>query len=436
MTAKRFPLSFCLLILLFSAPAWAGNGANLHGIGAVNSAMGGAGVALPNDALAALDNNPALLAKLAGHRMEFSTEFAKAKNAVSSTVSGPGFSVSGRTEDDGKVAVVPAFAWTHHSTTSSAAYGMGFLGISGFGVDYPQDPSNPLLAPQPRGFGRVFSSYTLLKIPVAFAWQATPHLAIGLAFDAARATLESDPAGFAAPDCTVGLGGGTCFVPRVATDSEFGYGGQVGLLWEVTPTFNIGASYQSKLSFSSFEWNSAHANPLRSDFGTARKIRFHLDAPSSAIVGIGWKPTPNVQVALDAKRIGYGDAAGFGGTGFDSQGNAKGLGWKNITVIAAGIQWQTGPKLSLRAGYNRSENPIPDALTFQSVVAPGVLRNHGCIGLGYWLYPNLQANLALYRAFKNTGSGPFLGPAGPVPGTRVENEMTLDSAVLTFSFRL
>ncbi|HEY8021343.1 MAG TPA: outer membrane protein transport protein [Thermoanaerobaculia bacterium] len=436
MIRKRFVSLSCLLASLLAAPSWAGNGATLHGVGAVNDSMGGAGVALPNDALGALDNNPALLAKLSGHRMEFSTEYAKAKNAVESTVSGPGFSVSGRTNEDGKPAVVPAFAWTHHSSTSSVAYGMGFLGLAGFGVDYPQDASNPILAPQPRGFGRVFSSYTLLKIPFAFAWQATPTLAVGLAFDAARASLESDPAGFAAPDCTVGLGGGTCFVPHVNIDSEFGYGGQVGILWEVTPAFNIGASYASKISFSSFEWNSAHANPLRADFGTARRLRFKVDAPATAIVGIGLKLTPNLQVALDAKRLAYGDAAGFGGTGFDSQGNANGLGWKNITVLAAGVEWRPGPKLALRAGYNRSENPIPDNLTFQNVIAPAIFRNHACLGLGYRLYANLEANLALYRAFKNTASGPFLGPTGPVPGTQVKQEMTLDSGVLTFSFRL
>jgi len=440
MTSQRL-LLLSLLLLLFSVPAWAGDGAVLHGIGAVSSSMGGAGVALPNDALGALNGNPALLAKLGGHRMEFSTEFAKAKNAVSSTVhvsvpGSPGFDVSGRTEDGGRVSVIPAFAWTHHSAQTSAAYGMGFLGLAGFGSDYPQDPSNPILAPQPHGFGRVFSSYTMLKIPVAFAWQATPRLAIGLAFDAARETLESDPAGFAAPDCSGSPANPTCFVPRVNTDSAFGYGGQVGILWEVTPTFNVGASYNSKLSFSSFDWNSSHANPLRADFGTARQIRFKLDAPASATVGIGWKPTQNLEIAIDGKRIAYGDTAGFGTSGIDAQGNSKGLGWKNITVLAAGVQWRPSPRLALRAGYNRSENPIPDALTFGSVEAPAVFKNHACVGLGFAVYKNLEANLALYRAFKNSGTGPFLSPSGPVPGTHVTTEMTLDSALMTLSFRL
>ncbi len=441
MSPKRLLLSSILLTSLLSLPAWAGDGAQLHGIGAVNSAMGGAGVALPNDAIGALNGNPALLAKLSGHRMEFSTEFAKAKNAVSSSVhvsipGTPGFDVSGRTADDGKVAVIPEFAWTHHSSTSSAAYGMGFLGLVGFGVDYPQDPHNPLLAPQPQGFGRVFSSYSLLKIPFAVAFQATPRLAVGLSFNAARATLSADPAGFAAPDCSGSPSNPTCFYPRVNDDSEFGYGGQVGILWEVTPTINVGASYASKISFSSFQWDSAHANPGLPNFGTARTIRFKVDAPATAAVGLGLKLAPNFQVALDAKRIDYGDAAGFGGSGFDAQGNAKGLGWKNSTVFAAGAEWRPSARLALRAGYNHAENPIPDDLTFQNVIAPAIFENHACLGLGFGIYQNLELNLAVYRAFKTTASGPFLSRFGPVPGTQVKNEMTLDSGLLTFSFRL
>ncbi|HEV3077497.1 MAG TPA: hypothetical protein VHB47_23960, partial [Thermoanaerobaculia bacterium] len=60
--------------LLGAVPAAAGNGHFLHGVGAVNDAMGGAGVALPNDTLGALNLNPALLTELDGSGFEFSAE--------------------------------------------------------------------------------------------------------------------------------------------------------------------------------------------------------------------------------------------------------------------------------------------------------------------------------------------------------------------------
>src|SRR5262245_24044807 len=88
------------VLLLASVPAWGANGHLLHGVGAVNSAMGGAGVALPNDALGALNLNPALLTQLDGSKFEFSAEYNDAKNAVESSVTIPGVGTfSGRTED-------------------------------------------------------------------------------------------------------------------------------------------------------------------------------------------------------------------------------------------------------------------------------------------------------------------------------------------------
>src|SRR5215510_1964156 len=93
-----------LLALVLAAPAaYAGNGHMLHGIGAVNSSMGGAGVALPIDPLGALLLNPALLTDLDGSRFSFSAEYNTQKNAVSSRV-GP---FSGRTEDDSDPALIP-----------------------------------------------------------------------------------------------------------------------------------------------------------------------------------------------------------------------------------------------------------------------------------------------------------------------------------------
>src|SRR5215470_18096480 len=107
----RMNLKVCSLLLaaaaLAAAPAAAGNGHFLHGVGAVNSAMGGAGVALPNDTLGALNLNPALLTELEGNGFEFSAEYAKPGNAVTSQV-GP---FSGRTQESGRTPLIPAFGF-------------------------------------------------------------------------------------------------------------------------------------------------------------------------------------------------------------------------------------------------------------------------------------------------------------------------------------
>jgi long-chain fatty acid transport protein len=404
-----------------TAPAaWAGNGNALHGIGAVNSSMGGAGVALPNDALGALNLNPALLTQMDGHQMEFSAELADDDITVESQV-GP---FSGSTEHTADPALIPAFGFTAHKPGAKIAFGVGFLGMAGFGADYPQDSTNPLFAPQPFGFGHVYSSYALMKVPTVIAYQVNPSLSVGAALLVGRAALTARPAGFASPDCSAG---GVCFVPSADNDSAWGFGAQVGVLYKVSSAFNVGFSYQSEMDFEDFEWNSAVANPNLPTFGTHRKITLQVNNPANVVVGIGFTPNPKLSIALDAKHMFFEDAEGFSET----------LGWQNITAFALGVQLQATPKLTLRAGYNQTENAIPDEAAFFNVASPAIFGKHATVGAGVAVTPTLTMNLGYYRAFSESVSGPFISPViGPVPGTRVTTEMTLDGIVATFSFKL
>lgn len=418
-TFKGFAL--LLAASAFAAlPAWAGNGNALHGIGAVNSSMGGAGVALPNDALGALNLNPALLTQLDGHKMEFSAELADDDITVTSQV-GP---FSGSTEHTADPALIPAFGFTAHKPGGKIAFGVGFLGLAGFGADYPQDSTNPLFAPQPFGFGHVYSSYALMKVPTVIAYQVNDKLSLGGALLVGRAGLTARPAGFASPDCSAG---GVCFVPNADSDTAWGFGAQFGLLYKVSDAFNIGFSYQSEMDFEDFEWNSAVANPNLPTFGTNRKLKLQVNNPANVVIGIGFTPNDKLKIALDAKQMFFEDAEGFSET----------LLWEDITAFGLGIQFQATPKLTLRGGYNKTDNAIPDEAAFFNVASPAIFGDHATVGIGIGVTPTLTLNAGYYRAFSTEVSGPFVSPViGPVPGTRVTTEMTLDGLVATFSFSL
>ena len=415
------PALLAAALTLTALPAWAGNGHVLHGIGATNSAMGGAGVALPNDALGALHLNPALLADLEGSHFEFSAAYNEAKNAVESSV-GP---FSGRTEEAGDTALVPAFGWTHKKSGSNFAYGMGFLGMAGFGADYPQDSTNPLLAPQPQGFGRVYSNYQLMRVPNALAWKINDSLSVGIALNVARAALTANPAGFASPDCSGPAG--PCFVPSVNSDSAWGFGASVGIRYAINPTFAIGAAFNSEMDFEEFEWNSAHANPGLPNFGAAREITLQLNFPATFTAGIAITPGDRLAIALDGKMITYEDTEGF----------AETLGFEDINVIALGVQYKATDRFTLRAGYNKSDNPIPAERTFFTVATPAIFEDHYTLGFGFQATDRMQLNATYYQVPENRISGPFVSPViGPVPGTRVTTEMAMESVVLTFAFNM
>jgi long-chain fatty acid transport protein len=410
-----------LLALALAAPAaYAGNGHNLHGIGAVNSSMGGAGVALPIDPLGALLLNPALLTDLDGSRFAFSAEYNTQKNAVESRV-GP---FSGRTEDSSDPSLIPAFGWTRHKAGSRLAYGMGFLGLAGFGADYRQDSTNPILAPQPFGFGRVYSNYQLMKVPFVVAWRVSDSFSLGVSLNTARSALTADPAGFASPDCSGPAG--PCFFPHVNSDSAWGYGLGVGAYYKVNRAFALGLSYNTQTEFSDFAWNSAVANPDLPTYGLHRKIKLKLNAPPVLVGGLAYTPSDRLAIAVDGKWINYENTDGFKDT----------LGFKDITVFEAGVQWRATDRFTLRGGYNRGQNPIPEERTFLTVPVPAIFEDRVCGGFGLRVNDSLELNAAYYHVFENRITGPFLGPAGPVPGTSVTTEMAMDSVVLTFSFTL
>ena len=162
----------CLTLLPASAMA---QGASLHGFGPINSSMGGAGVALPEDLLNALGFNPALLTAVEGNQISFAAEFFQDGIEIHSTVG----SRSGDAKGTTHLNIVPAFGWMMRDPSKKMAIGFGLIGVAGFGADYPQDSASLLFAQPPNGFGRIWTGYQLTKIPVAFGFQVTPKLSVG-----------------------------------------------------------------------------------------------------------------------------------------------------------------------------------------------------------------------------------------------------------------
>ena len=142
--------------------------------------------------------------------------------------------------------------------------------------------------------------------------------------------------------------------------------------------------------------------------------------------GLGLTPNDRLKIALDVKWANYSDVAGFGTV----------LGWKDITIVALGGQYQATDRLTLRLGYNHTQNAIPDSAAFFNVESPSLWGNHATAGLGIQIEPNFQLNLAYYHAFTTKITGPFVAQTGPVPGTSVTDEMKMDSFIGTFSFKL
>jgi long-chain fatty acid transport protein len=427
--------------VLAAVPAYAGNGHFLHGVGAVNSSLGGAGTGLAFETIGALHANPALLTQLTDNNVAISAEVFS--DDLSATTSGGGLPTE-TNHSNGQLGILPALGWSIHPPGKNYAFGFGLLAVAGFRTNFPVDNASLLNAGQPPGFGRLATDLAVTKIPVAFAWQATPKLSLGLALDLFQGALVIQPLPVVVPDCTDPtippfLQPAACYRPGTSGQvTSYAVTPQAGFYYQLNPVWSVGASYTVKQSFPEYRWNSAHANPFITSgpnaFGNPRKIGIVIDGPPIASFGIGIQPNPKLKIAVDARWVGYHSTAGIGGSGGINQNlQLVSIGWQDIWVGMAGVQWQATPKLTLRAGLNFNQSPIKSALTLNSGGTPSVFEQHYCLGASVAVLPHFDVDLGFYYTPSNSKTGPFIGVSPPATIT-LTNSITSGLAGFSFHF--
>lgn len=482
---------FCLGILLAAAPVWAGNGHFLHGIGAINSSVGGVATAAPFDIVGALHVNPAVLTEFDGNQVAFSVElFSDQPKATASFEEGnppglpPGSSFT--TEASTELGVLPAIAFTHRLKNRPITIGFGLLAIAGFRTDWPQDPNNPIFAPQPGGFGTVKTNLAITKIPFALAYEVNPKLSLGFALDFYAGTLAISPLPPGAPQCTrttqANIDAGIQVVDCFFSDGDntvpaYALGAHLGLYYKVNPKLAFGVSYSTAPDFNDYEWNSAWALPYHrledgsiipntpeglannpqhaglfvdSDldghtdfFGSHRIVKYPLDGQAIFSVGIGFTPNDKLTIGIDGRWYGYSSVDGAGHVGgFRTDRGLNEIGWDDILIGAIGVTYQASEKLVVRGGFNYSETPIRERVAFTSLGTPPTFEQHYTFGLGYQLTDKIQLNVSAYYVPENSVTGPLLSAfrrvdfnTGPAP-INVSDDEIVPGASFTISERL
>jgi long-chain fatty acid transport protein len=208
---------------------------------------------------------------------------------------------------------------------------------------------------------------------------------------------------------------------------------RLGWLWRMHPQLSVGAIYQTKTE-STFDGGEMTVNFTSHPF-LRRKVTYDAEVDgftfaSQAGVGLAWRPSPDWVVAVDVKRY-FWDSAIDTITVKATNPNVQGapsevvlpfvFDWKDQWIFALGADYRVGPRLTLRAGYNYGENPVPDATL--TPLFPATTEQHASLGLA-WLDGNRVYDLALERAFPkkqtNNNPDPRVNPFGP--GAGVDHE--------------
>jgi long-chain fatty acid transport protein len=375
--------------------ALATNGMNMEGYGPISTGMGGASQAIDHGT-AAMAQNPATLSLMApGSR--FDAAFGVLGPEVASSV--PGMPTA---ESGGTSYVMPAFGFARRS--GALTYGIGLFAQGGMGTEYAADTFLAM------GSGRdVRSELGVGRVLFPLSYQVTPEFAVGGTLDFMWAGLDlrmaasgaqlgglvtgaSGNLGAALP----ALGGAPWARIDFSNDNDFtgeasstGWSAKLGAVWRPMPTLTFGASYQFESSLGDMETSENGASISAAggfvDYGRITVIDFQW--PSMTSLGVAWHVTPAVLLAADYKRIGWSnvmkdfkmrfDSAGVGG----SVNFALPQNWEDQDVINLGVAWAVNEALTLRAGANLADNPIPDA--YVNPLFPATVEDHYTLGFGY-----------------------------------------------------
>ncbi|NNE45712.1 MAG: hypothetical protein HKN37_03540 [Rhodothermales bacterium] len=449
MNTKSLSLLTAVLLLLAGSftTVMAQSGHVLNGVGPIDQAMAGAGMAAPQDALVPVHWNPAAIAMSKESRFDLSIQFLQPTGSIESSVNQGAFgpapsppfppgtplppaAMSGSTDSDAGPFPIPALGYVRVMPESNLTFGLGAMFVGGFGVDYEASPSpfnqdgsfnpnvNPILTPQQAqgglGFGAIKSEFALLQVNPTIAYKLSEQVAIGFAPTINYALLQVSPFPAAPPDMATGL------YPDGPRTGALGFGFQVGVHAEGASGLSAGLSIKSPQWFQDFEFTSE-------EITAGSEFAFNLDYPMIISGGLAYTGVENLLLAADVRYIDFSNTDGFKDSGYNNMNAVAGFGWESIIVAALGIQYEVADGYPVRFGYSFNENPLPDDLAFFNTPANALIQHRIAGGVGVRISDRVNANVAVQYGLENSGEGPWVFPAamgGSNPGTSVKNTLS------------
>lgn len=365
----RFPVltvSTTLAALFSLTPAHATNGPMPHGYGVKAMGMGGASIALPQDALAAA-NNPAGMA-FVGDRLDL---------GLSVVLVDPKSRIGG-TEFDGdgvKAVPVPDFGYNRVIDERQS------IGVSVYGNGVSTVYDQPLLT----GTNKDSAKLTQIIISPTYAFKLAPGYAVGFSADVAYQRFKVD----GVPD---GLG-----VESPGSDTSTGVGFKIGWSGQVTDQLTLGAMYSSRVRMGKLK-----------NYSNLLANRGEFDIPERYGIGLAWRPTADIVLAADLMRVNWGDLDSLANSLTASQ---PGFGWRSQTVTRIGASWQATPELTLRTGISHGQQIVSPESATLNYLAPVTPQDHFTLGATYAMSRDTEVSFMYARAFSSwvDGTGPSTG---------------------------
>jgi long-chain fatty acid transport protein len=430
--------------LMVPGMALATNGYFSHGYGMTAKGMGGASTAMTKDTFGGA-NNPASMVWV-GNRLDVGVDWFRPIRSAERTGSTPGFiAVDAQATSDSNDFLVPEFGY-NMMLNPNLSLGVTVYGNGGMNTDYPGGQIGA--ASMCAGFNPGKTSYNMLCgdgklgidlmqliIAPTAAYKVSANHSVGVSpligYQRFKAEGLHGFAGFTSSMTTNNL-------TNQGYDSATGFGVRVGYLGKLNETVSIGAAYASKVAMTKFDkYKELFAE--QGDF----------DMPENWNLGIAVKVNPQTTVALDYQRINYSGVNSVGNpstntgnavmaTGFTvgslGPDNGRGFGYNDADVVKLGVEYAYSGKLTLRAGYSHTNNPITSRDVTFNIIAPAVIQDHYTLGFTYAMDKDSEITMSYMHAQENsvTGSSLFNNWSGPLSAGNEKIKMYQDALGIAY----
>ncbi len=414
---KLNKIAALIAIAAASGLAFATNGYFSHGYGMKAKGMGGVGIALPQDGLAAATNPAGMV--MVGDRLDLGVDWFKPNRGANVVGTGAGINIDGSYDGNGDSSfLVPEFGY-NKMLGWDMSVGVSVYGNGGMNTKYNTSPFVAIGGQNPAGV-----NLEQLFIAPTFAMRLNKDHALGVSIVMAYQTFGAtglqpfDGAGSSNPGSVTNRG----------NDHSTGWGLRLGWTGQVTENVTLGATYASKIKGKFNDYKGLFAEEGR------------FDIPENYGFGIAVKATPKLTVAADIQQINYGNVKAIANPNCGAgcllgTSGGSGFGWRDMTVYKLGVSYELSKDMTLRAGVSTNRQPIPARETFFNILAPGVVENHLTLG-GTWTLANKnELTVGYMHAFKKTVNGSGSVAATGMGAGEANLHMSQDSLGLAYGIK-
>jgi long-chain fatty acid transport protein len=350
-----------------------------------------AGSAAAADDASTIFFNPAGLTYLKRAEMDIAANYISPRsefNNDGSSIAGVIPLTGGDYGDASENAIVPNFYYAH-PINDRVSVGLGVTAPFGLVTEYNET-----------WVGRYFavkSDMLTVNFNPSIAFKATDKLSLGFGVSAQYIDVELSQMA----DLGAKLGPG----PQQADGKvdlqadDWGYGYNLGLLYQVTPDTRLGLSYRSKISHT-----LKGDGELTNSSGAVvydENIKADLDLPESVSLALQHQINSQWAVMADVTMTRW---SRFSELSIESsQGNLssdKSEDWENSMRYGLGLEYKYNDNWQFRTGVAYDETPIPDK-THRTARIPGTDRTWLAFGASYHYSDNIVIDASYAHLFMN-----------------------------------